>query len=85
MEKQVAVTYPESLASSLKMSGKEFINEIKMISIVKLYELGKISSGMASQLLGIVRVDFLDLLAKYNVSYFQLNLEDELESDFRNA
>jgi predicted HTH domain antitoxin len=85
MEKQIAVTYPESLASSLKMNGKEFINEIKTISIVKLYELGKISSGMAAKLLDIDRLDFLELLAKYNVSYFQLNMEDELESDFRNA
>jgi len=31
------------------------------------------------------RVDFLDLLEKYNVSYFFKGLENELESDFSNA
>jgi predicted HTH domain antitoxin len=85
MEKQISVSYPESLASSLKMEDKEFVTEIKTISLIKLYEMGKISSGLASKLLTISRVEFIDLLGKYNVSYFHNNLENELESDFKNA
>lgn len=84
MERQIAISYPESLAFSLKMRDSEFESEMKLISIVKLYELGKISSGLASRLLNISRVDFLELLAKYNVSYLH-NYEDEIESDLRNA
>ncbi len=81
MEHLISINYPESLAVSLKMSVNEFQNEMKIVSLVKLYELGKISSGFASKLLKISRVDFLELLGKYNVSYF----ENDLESDFENA
>ncbi len=85
MEHLISINYPESLAFSLKMNVNEFQNEMKVVSLVKLYELGKISSGFASKLLKISRVDFLELLGKYNVSYFDNGLESELESDFENA
>lgn len=85
MERVISINYPESLAFSLKMENHEFMNEMKTISLVKLYELGKISSGKAAQLLNISRVDFLELLRKYKVSCFHEGLENELESDFRNA
>jgi predicted HTH domain antitoxin len=67
------------------MGDQEFKNEMKIISLIKLYELGKISSGLAAKLLDMKRVDFLELLEKYNVSYFFQGLENELESDFSNA
>lgn len=85
MEHQIAIKYPESLAFSLKMGNKEFMNEMKTISLVKLYELGKISSGFAANLLNLNRIDFLDLLQKYNVSYFHTGIEKELENDLANA
>lgn len=85
MERVISINYPESLAFSLKMENHEFMNEMKTISLVKLYELGKISSGKAAQLLNISRLDFLELLRKYNVSCFSEGLENEMESDLRNA
>jgi len=81
----IAISYPESLALSLKMGGKEFEKEMKILSLVKLYELGKVSSGTASQLLGMSRLDFLDLLGKYHVSYFPEADDETLTSDFHNA
>ncbi|MDR1211112.1 MAG: UPF0175 family protein, partial [Spirochaetaceae bacterium] len=48
MESQIAVSYPKTLAASLKMRDREFEREIKTISMVKLYELGKVSSGIAA-------------------------------------
>lgn len=85
MKQQISVQYPESLAFSLKMENEEFVNEMKIISIVKLYELGKISSGLAAKLLNVNRIDFLELLNKYNVSYFYNGTEDELVNDLSNA
>ena len=67
------------------MENQEFVSEMKTISLVKLYELGKISSGFAAKLLNLNRVDFLEILQKYNVSYFHKGFEDELESDLANA
>lgn len=81
----ISIDYPESLAFSLKMDSAEFQHEVKTLSLVKLYELGKISSGRAADLLNISRVDFLDLLAKYQVSYFANTSKDELITDFDNA
>jgi predicted HTH domain antitoxin len=57
---------------------------MKTISVVKLYELGKISSGIAANILGTSRLDFLRLLSSYSVSYFSTTPE-ELETDFANA
>ncbi|MBC8486014.1 MAG: UPF0175 family protein [Bacteroidetes bacterium] len=85
MERQISISYPETLAFLLKMGTNEFESEMKTISLVKLYELGKISSGFASKLLSITRIDFLELLERYNVSYFHKGLENELESDYKNA
>ena len=39
---QINVSYPETLAFSLKMQSSEFEREIKTASLVKFYELGKI-------------------------------------------
>jgi predicted HTH domain antitoxin len=83
MERQIAVSYPETLAASLKMRDREFEREIKTISMVKLYELGKVSSGMAAGVLGVSRLAFLDILAAHQVSCFPD--ADELEADFVNA
>jgi predicted HTH domain antitoxin len=80
---QISVSYPETLAFSLKMHSSEFEREIKTASLVKFYELGKISSGLAAKILGISRIDFLDSLANYNVSTYAD--VDELETDIINA
>jgi len=85
MEHQISINYPEKLAFTLKMGNVEFAKEIKIISLVKLYELGKISSGLAAKTLGLSRIEFLELLKKYNVSYFNNESENELTDDLNNA
>jgi predicted HTH domain antitoxin len=59
-------------------------DEVKMAALAKLYELGKISSGKAAKLLGISRVEFLDLLGKYKVQIGP-DTEEELLRDIENA
>jgi len=83
MMKQINVSYPETLAFSLKMQNNEFEREIKTASLVKFYELGKISSGLAAKILGVSRIDFLDNLVYYGVSVF--TDADGLEADIANA
>ena len=74
--KQIAVNFPEELALHLRMKDKEFDREIKKITLIKLYELEKVSSGKAASILGISRIAFLDLLNEYEVSIF-----GELDND----
>jgi predicted HTH domain antitoxin len=85
MNRMINIEYPESLANSLRLTGKDFENEIKTSSLVKLYEIGKVSSGTAAKVLGLSRLDFLDLLAKYKVSVLgQYDFNDLIE-DIANA
>ena len=85
MKENIKVEYPQALANTLKMSGQEFVSEIKTSSMVKLFELGKISSGIAAKVLGLSRLDFLELLAKYKVSAFGHYDTDNLNEDIANA
>jgi len=54
-----------------------FVKE-KLLAAVKLFELGRLSSGRAAQLVGMSRVAFLMGLGRYQVSPFSA---DELAND----
>lgn len=82
MAQIISVDYPDYLANSMRMSKSEFGREIKLYSLVKLFELGKVSSGTAAKVLELSRVEFLELLAKYNVSFLN---SDDLNEDLQNA
>jgi hypothetical protein len=54
--------------------------EIRLLAAMKLYELGRLSSGAAATLAGLTRVEFLANLEEYGVSPFQLS-PVELDQD----
>ncbi len=58
-----------------KADEASFAREVAMLAAVKLYELGRLSSGRAAELAGMSRVGFLLSLGKYEV----FALKDELE------
>ena len=60
------------------------IAEIRLMAALKLYESGRISSGLAAQLATLPRVDFLLLCGQHGVSLFQQD-EAELADDVKNA
>ena len=55
-----------------------------MAMAAKLYEMGRLSSGMAAALVGMERVQFLYELQHYNVPMIDLDA-DELRQDIANA
>jgi predicted HTH domain antitoxin len=61
-----------------------FAEELRVLAAVKLFEMGRLSSGRAAQLAGMSRVAFLMNLRRYQVSPFQLTRE-ELQQDIANA
>lgn len=85
MQKAIQISYPESLANSMRMSNEDFKKEIKISALVKLFEMGKISSATAAKALGLTRVEFLDKLSKYKVSIFSYTNTNELLDDAANA
>ena len=54
--------------------------EIKIAAAVKLFELGRLSSGAAARLVGMPRTLFLSRLADYEVETFRLT-EAELQQE----
>jgi len=81
---QLIVNYPEQLPDALQQSPSQFEHEAKMAMAVKLYEMKRISSGMAAALVGMERVDFLLESHRYGVVAVDLGA-DELLADLRNA
>lgn len=78
-ENTLTIRYSEELLLSLKESRDEFEKEARYLLALKLYELGKISSGKAAKLAELSRVAFLMNLSRYKVSPFQMELEEILE------
>ena len=75
---QLILNVPDDSLLSLKLSNEAAGAEIRLAASVKLYELGRLSSGAAARLAGIPRTVFLSKLADYGVDTFRLT-EDELE------
>ena len=81
---QLVVEYPDILPDALRVSRNEFEQEARMAMAVKLFELGRLTSGQAAQLAGLARVEFIMNLHQYGVSPIQITPE-ELAEDFANA
>ena len=75
---QLILDVPDDSLLSLKLSDEAAAGEIRLAASVKLYELGRLSSGAAARLAGIPRTLFLSKLADYGVDTFPLT-EDELK------
>ena len=54
MSQIISIEFPDYLANSMRMNKSEFGKEIKISGLVKLFELGKISSGTASKVLQLL-------------------------------
>jgi predicted HTH domain antitoxin len=80
----LTIEYPEKLPDALQTTRKGFEREARMAMAVKLYELKRLSSGMAAALAGMDRVSFLLSLHSYGAPMIDLD-EDELASDVENA
>ena len=84
MALEIKISYPETIPDALQKTPEEFEQDAKIAMAVKLYEMKKLSSGMAASLLGMERTAFLLLLHRYGVAAIDLS-EEELLGDMRNA
>jgi len=76
--RQILIDVPEGVLLAEKTDAQSFGREIRLLAAVKLYELGRLSSGRAAELAGMSRVEFLLTLGRYQV--FPLTSElQELE------
>jgi predicted HTH domain antitoxin len=69
---------------ALQQEPAEFENEARLLLALKLYETGKLSTGLASQLAGMPRSAFIFELSQRGLSPFGQSPE-EIEEDLANA
>lgn len=74
--RQIVLDIPEKVLLAEKTDEVAFARELRVLAAVKLYELGRLSSGRAAELAGMLRVEFLLSLGRYNVFPLEAELND---------
>jgi predicted HTH domain antitoxin len=86
--KKITVQYPDEFELAVQATPEELEAQIRLMAALKMFELGKLSSGQAAELAGLSRVEFFEMCGRYRVSvlnYPPEELEDELRSDLEEA
>jgi predicted HTH domain antitoxin len=78
------IDYPKILPDALQKSRDQFEYEAKMAMAVKLFEMKRLSSGLAASLVGLDRVTFLLQLHQYGAAMLDL-ADEELIADVEPA
>lgn len=81
---KVAIEIPDEALVALKVDAAGAGAELRLVAAIKLYELGRLSSGGAARLAGIPRIAFLTRLRDFGVATFT-QTDEELAKDMRNA
>ena len=80
----LAIEIPDDVVLATGQSPEEFAREAKLLLALKLFEQGRLSSGKASQLCGLGRVDFLLAAGRLGVPVADLD-DEEMKREFERA
>jgi predicted HTH domain antitoxin len=81
---EVTLSIPDEILLALRATPDSVASTIRLAAAVKLYEIGRLSSGAAAQLAGVPKPWFLSHLGDFSVNVFDLT-EDELIHDRESA
>ena len=81
---EITLSIPDETALALKLGPEAMAAELRLAAAIKLYEVGRLSSGAAANLAGIPRTLFLTKLSDYGVVTFKITKE-ELAEDLARA
>jgi len=80
----ITLSVPDEALVALNLTPEQAGPELRLLAAVKLYELGRLSSGAAAQLAGVPRVVFMSRLGEFGVPAFDQS-EDELRGKLAGA
>lgn len=75
------VTMPKDLYVALGFSRAQAASQLKEFSVIGLYQERRISAGKAAEMLDLHKAEFIRLLARAGVPYFDYTA-DELADEF---
>ena len=78
----VNIEVPAELPSALGKRPADAAREIQLMAALKMFECGRISGGMAAELAGVPRAEFIALCGQHGVNVFQQTAE-ELVGDLK--
>lgn len=78
------IEYPDEVLWALQTGAEEFQREARKLLALKLYESGKLTTGLAAKLAGMPRSAFYYFLSEHGLSPFDDD-PDSLERDLENA
>lgn len=73
---QVQLDIPDEVLLAEKADAETFSHEIRLLAAVKLFELGRLTSGRAALMAGLSRVGLLMRLEHYQVFPLSAELEE---------
>jgi predicted HTH domain antitoxin len=85
---ELKIKYPSGFEHAVHLSKEEMEQHIRLMAALKMFELGKVSSGKAAELAGMSRVEFIETCGRYRVSVFNYTpeeLEKEIKFDIESA
>lgn len=77
----LSIQYDDSLLAALNESHSEFENEARKAMALKLFELGRLTSGQAAEMAGMTRVDMLLDSTRYGTPSVSWD-EEEIAREF---
>jgi predicted HTH domain antitoxin len=80
----LTIEYPPEVLDALNQEPAEFEADARLLLALKLYETGKLTTGLAARLAGLPRVAFLFELGKVGLSPLG-ETPEELEQDLVSA
>ena len=85
---ELKIKFPSGFEKAIHMTKEELEHHVRLMAALKMFELGKVSSGKAAEFVGMPRIEFLETCGRYRISPFNYPLdesEEELKRDLQEA